>query len=443
MRFTWLSLAMALALILSLGLIGCDDEPACDTGMTDCAGLCVNVTLDPNNCGGCGIRCNEGQSCQGGMCICAGPGTEACNNVDDNCNGQVDENLTRPCDNPCGSGVESCMNGLWQNCTAPTQEAEVCDGRDNDCDGATDEDVTSSFYQDGDSDRYGNPGETTQACEAPAGFVEDNTDCDDTNAAINPGAAEVSDGVDNNCDGAADEGFDCVLGSEQQCGEGGEEGECAWGTQRCIDEGGGAGPQWGDCEGGTRPAEETCDGLDNDCDGTVDDGIAADASESNDSCDAARGPLNAVENESTLTVEGTLYSPDGEQDEDWYRIHADETTHILCGVPWITGQCDFILQTTLTLPEGADPTEWEMCLNTHEDDTCSGSSVGEFCTEADDWNEEEGRYEFAVRWEGVCGSDDSEDFFTVIRRAGSAVVNDCNEYTATFQFVYTDEGCGD
>ena len=65
----------------------------------------------------------------------------------------------------------------------------------------------TSFYRDADEDGYGNPGISTQACTAPSGYVSNNTDCYDGNSAVNPGALEVCDGLDNNCNGQADEGF--------------------------------------------------------------------------------------------------------------------------------------------------------------------------------------------------------------------------------------------
>lgn len=82
---------------------------------------------------------------------------------------------------------------------------EVCNSIDDDCDSQTDEGVNLTFYQDSDTDTFGNPAVTTQACSAPSGYVANNTDCNDSSEAIHPGALEVcSDNVDNDCDGGVD-----------------------------------------------------------------------------------------------------------------------------------------------------------------------------------------------------------------------------------------------
>ena len=86
--------------------------------------------------------------------------------------------------------------------------AETCNFIDDDCDGARDEAVSDAptWTYDADHDGYG-AGEEVDACLPPAtGWVATAGDCDDTTAITSPGATEVCDGVDNDCDGASDEG---------------------------------------------------------------------------------------------------------------------------------------------------------------------------------------------------------------------------------------------
>ncbi len=65
---------------------------------------------------------------------------ETCDGVDNDCDGQVDEDLTRSCQNACGTvGVETCSAGGWSTCEIPNPPTETCDGVDNDCDGQVDE----------------------------------------------------------------------------------------------------------------------------------------------------------------------------------------------------------------------------------------------------------------------------------------------------------------
>ena len=85
---------------------------------------------------------------------------------------------------------------------------EMCDGFDNDCDGDVDEDDAvdaGTWYADSDGDTYGDPAASTLACAHPQDHVADDTDCDDTDASVNPSAVEIcDDGIDNDCDGLVD-----------------------------------------------------------------------------------------------------------------------------------------------------------------------------------------------------------------------------------------------
>jgi hypothetical protein len=81
---------------------------------------------------------------------------------------------------------------------------EACDGMDTDCDGFVDEDGATGeqwWYDDGDADSYGDAGDSTYQCDAPVGHVDNDDDCNDGSYSINPSADEVCDGTDHDCDG--------------------------------------------------------------------------------------------------------------------------------------------------------------------------------------------------------------------------------------------------
>ena len=90
---------------------------------------------------------------------------------------------------------------------------EVCDGVDNNCDSSidgADADGAIAYFADADADGYGGTALSITQCDAPSGFAGNSDDCDDTNAAINPDAAEICDLVDNDCDALVDDEDDSV-----------------------------------------------------------------------------------------------------------------------------------------------------------------------------------------------------------------------------------------
>ena len=84
---------------------------------------------------------------------------------------------------------------------------EVCDGVDNDCNDGIDEGFPGfTFYQDSDSDDFGNVNVQQNACAQPQGYASNDDDCDDTDNEINPNAEEIcGDGIDQDCDGSDEE----------------------------------------------------------------------------------------------------------------------------------------------------------------------------------------------------------------------------------------------
>jgi len=89
---------------------------------------------------------------------------------------------------------------------------ETCNGSDDDCDGDTDEDVKNTYYEDADSDSYGNSSLTTQACNPPSGYVEDSSDCNDVDDAVSPDALEICNDRDDDCDSDVDDRDESVTG---------------------------------------------------------------------------------------------------------------------------------------------------------------------------------------------------------------------------------------
>jgi len=148
-----------------------------------------------------------------------GADEDPCNEVDDDCDGEVDEHdaAATPwyedmdgdgwgnsavvqeqhpdCAQPSGY-VASAGDCDESDATVNPGADEYCDGTDNDCDGGVDEDDaldTLSWYEDADGDFYGwfyDP--ATLACTAPSGFVADNTDCNDGDAAVYPGTSDCN-----------------------------------------------------------------------------------------------------------------------------------------------------------------------------------------------------------------------------------------------------------
>ncbi|MEC8278203.1 MAG: putative metal-binding motif-containing protein, partial [Myxococcota bacterium] len=166
---------------------------------------------------------------------------ESCDGIDNNCSGEIDDyngsdalrwyadsdgdgygdatNSIYACDQPplyvsdstdCNDGDSSIYPNAPEVCADGDSDGDgVDDAIDNNCNGLADESSAVDaqiWYADGDGDGYGNALTAQPACLQPSGHVADATDCNDNSNAVYPGADEYCNTVDDDCDGAVDEG---------------------------------------------------------------------------------------------------------------------------------------------------------------------------------------------------------------------------------------------
>ncbi len=271
------------------GVEVCNDlDDDCD-GTVDEDVATVGDACDAGDCGAGTVICENGAlSCE--ALVEFGP--EECNGADDDCDGLVDEapgggSLTRACylGSPellgvgtCTAGVETCIDGLYQSCTGQVLPvAEFCDALDNDCDGLVDE----------ADPQIGAPCVSGVGVCASSGVSYCESGILACSGVPTAGSPELCNSLDDDCDGTVDEGpdqlalaFSCYPGPDGTV----DIGECRSGSQTCV------GGVLDACVAAVVPNAESCDGLDNDCDGLVDEEPA----DAGGGCSVGEGECAAV-----------------------------------------------------------------------------------------------------------------------------------------------------
>jgi len=220
-------------------------------------------------------------------------GVEICDDIDNDCDGLIDnspvsgmisfwadldgdghggedaEELTG-CSTPDGyaDSNDDCDDRDDRRSPSST---EICNDQDDNCNGAVDEDALLTFYEDDDGDGYGTT--AVWACTQPPGTALAGDDCDDTLSDVYPGAVEICDSVDSNCNGLIDEDpIDGTLWFTDDDEDG--YGDPASGEMRCYAPDGYVLDNT-DCEPEVAEihpmADERCNEMDDDCDGITDE----------------------------------------------------------------------------------------------------------------------------------------------------------------------------
>ena len=266
-------------------------------------GAC-SMSLIGTNCTGEGLgQCGVGiYQCQDDTLVCLlnDPSPELCDTLDNDCDGQIDEDLGgEQCTLGLGicqtDGVITCIGGdlscQVENMPLPSVNDQSCDGLDNDCDGVSDEDYQQSVVNCG-----------VGSCAASGTtYCVDGAEINDCIALpAGPDSEDICDGIDSDCDGETDEAYQVTI---SQCGLG----ICASSGQRVCQDG-----QVVDTCVSDNPAsgenDVSCNNIDEDCDGNLDEGYVEEVTSCGQGVCASTGRLscqNGQERDSCIVQAAT------------------------------------------------------------------------------------------------------------------------------------------
>jgi hypothetical protein len=228
-----------------------------------------NISPNDVDDDGDGLTENEGDCDDGDAGAYPDAEEEANDGIDQDCDGEdlVDVDL---------DGFAAADDCDDENADVNPEAEEYCDGLDNDCNDLVDDDALDRtiWYADADQDTYGEPESFVEDCDQPDGYVGNDSDCDDTNVTINPSAEELCDGLDNDCSGGIDDdATDAIVWYADTDSDG--YGDPDSQTMACTMPEGHA-DNADDCDDGDPGVsplgtEFPNDGIDNNCNGTVDE----------------------------------------------------------------------------------------------------------------------------------------------------------------------------
>lgn len=213
------------------------------------------------------------------------------------------------------------LSALWllSACDGKSPNHPASDRADSDCEFA-------DWYADADQDGYGDENAAISACEQPEGYMGDFTDCDDSEPGVHPGADEVCNEVDDNCDGEADEGLptDTWYADSDEDGYGDPNG-----SVRVCAQPEGTTDNNDDCNDADATAypgapDSDCDGVTHDCENPEDDGDADGVLACDGDCDDGNvtvfpGAVELCDGEDN-DCDGVTPADEGDVDADGYLV---------------------------------------------------------------------------------------------------------------------------